>query len=119
MRENGVAVFGQARATAQHVTWNTCGRHKPTLPLHDCKRVSHRPAYTPEHKSTWDYRYTNTFDTHMDPSCSLHKATKSILYWSGTLKTVVQKKKHPKVWNHGVVVFAPARVSTGGGGGVT
>ena len=28
--------------------------------VHDCKRVSNRPAYTPGHKSAWNYNYTNT-----------------------------------------------------------
>ena len=54
------AVFGQARVTVQHVPWNTCCRHEPTLPLHDYKRMSNTPARTPEHKSTWNYTYTNT-----------------------------------------------------------
>ena len=40
---------------------NTCCRHKPTVRLHDYKRVSNGPAHTPEHKSTWNYTYTNTF----------------------------------------------------------
>ena len=31
-------------------------------------------------------------DTHMDPSCGLHKATNHILYWIGTTKTMVPKK---------------------------
>ena len=61
MRKHGVAVFGQARVAAQHVPRSTCCRHKPTLPLHDNKRVSNRPAYTPEHKSTLKDSHTNTF----------------------------------------------------------
>ena len=32
------------------------------------------------------------FDTHMDPSCGLHKATNHILYWIGTAKPMVPKK---------------------------
>ena len=50
-------MFGQACITTRHVPQNTCCRHKPTLPLHDDKRVSNKPAYTPEHKSTWNYSY--------------------------------------------------------------
>ena len=44
----------------RHAPCNTCCRHKPPLPLHDNKRVSSRPAYTPEHKSTWNYSHTIT-----------------------------------------------------------
>ena len=35
----------------------TCCRHQPNQPLHDYQRASKasRPAYTPEHKSTWNY----------------------------------------------------------------
>ena len=44
-----------------HAPRNTCCRHKPTLPRHDCKRVSNRAAYTPEHDSTWNCSCTNTF----------------------------------------------------------
>ena len=32
------------------------------------------------------------FDTRVDPSCSLHKATNRVLYWIGTAKTMVPKK---------------------------
>ena len=32
------------------------------------------------------------FATHIDPSCSLSKATNHILYWIGTAKTMVPKK---------------------------
>ena len=32
------------------------------------------------------------FATHIDPSCSLHKATNYILYWIGTSKMMVPKK---------------------------
>ena len=53
-------MFGQAHITARHVPPNTCCRHKPIPPLHDDKRVSPRPAYTPEHKSTWNYSYTSS-----------------------------------------------------------
>ena len=52
-------------------------------------------------------------DTHMDPSCGLHKATNHILYWIGTTKTMVPKKT---VRKNGVV-FGQARVRTGRGGG--
>jgi len=57
VKKHGVAEFGQACVTARHVPRNTCCRHKG---LHDYKRVSSRLAYTAEHKSTWNYSYTNT-----------------------------------------------------------
>ena len=60
VRKQGVAVFGQARVTMQRGPGNSCYRHKPTLPLHDYKRVSNRPAYRPEHNTTWNYSNTNT-----------------------------------------------------------
>ena len=33
VQKHWVALFGQARLTTQHVAWNACCRHKPTLPL--------------------------------------------------------------------------------------
>ena len=63
MKKHGVAEFGQACVTARHVPRNTCCRHKG---LHDYKRVSSRPAYTAEHKSTWNYSYTNTLTPNSD-----------------------------------------------------
>ena len=62
MKKHGVAEFGQACVTTRHVPQNTCCRHKG---LHDYKRVSSRPAYTAEHKSTWNYFFfsrLNKFD---------------------------------------------------------
>ena len=48
---------------------------------------------TLSYKSIWNYIYSNTLTpTHIDPSCSLHKAKKHILYWIGTAKTMVPKK---------------------------
>ena len=51
------------------------------------------------------------FDTHMDPSCSLHKATNHILYslldWN---RKNNGSKKAPKVRKHGVAVFGQARI---------
>ena len=60
VRKHGVAVCGQACVAARYAPWITCCRQKPSLPLHDYKRVSNRPTYTPEHKSTWNHTYTNT-----------------------------------------------------------
>ena len=87
-----VAVFRQARVTVCRVPRNTCCRHKPTLPLHDYKRVSNRPAYTPRTQEHTELQLHRHFDVHVDPSCSLHKATNHILYWIGTAETIVPKK---------------------------
>ena len=56
------------------------------------------------------------FDTHMDPSCSLHKRCKphSLLDWN---HKTGGSKKGPKVRKHRVAVFEQAGVRTGGGGG--
>ena len=56
------------------------------------------------------------FETHFDPSCSLHKATTHILYWIGAAKTMVPPKSS-KVQKHGVTMLAQARVRTRRGGG--
>ena len=90
MRKHTAAVFGQARVTPRHVPRNTCCRHKPALPLHDYKTVSNGSAYTPEHMEIQLHPH---FDTCVDPSCSLHKATNHILYWIGTAKMMVPKSQ--------------------------
>ena len=89
MWKHGFAVFGQARVTPKHVPQNTCCRNKPTLPLHDYKRVSasihHR---TQEHMEL-------QLDQHfapMDSSCSLHKAANHIVYRIGNGKKNGSKK---------------------------
>ena len=93
VRKHGFAVFGQARVTARHVPRNTCCRHKPTLPLHDCKRVSNTPAYTPEHKSTWNYSYTNTAPVLTLPAaCTEPQTTFSVGLEPQKKQTMVQKK---------------------------
>ena len=93
MRKRGVAVFGQAHVTAQHVPRNTCCRHKPTRPLHDYNRVSVQQASIyPSIQEHMELHPHQHFDTHIDPSCSLHKATDHILYRIGTAKTMVPKK---------------------------
>ena len=95
VRKHGVAVFGQARVTARHVPRNTCCRHKATLPPQNMTVQSNRPAYTPEHKSTWNDSYVNTLPPILTPSCSLHNAANHILFWIGTAKAMVPKK-NPK-----------------------
>ena len=61
-------MFGQAPVPARQAPRNTCCRHKPTPSTHDNTKQQ-------ASKSTWNYRDTKHFATHMDPSCSLHKAT--------------------------------------------
>ena len=102
--KHGVAVFVQACVTARHLPRNTCCRHKPTLPLHNYKRVSNRPAYTPRTQEHMELQLHQHFDTHIDPSCSLHKATNRIPYWIRTAETMIPKrctsagKRGRRVW---------------------
>ena len=57
------------------------------------------------------------FDTHMDPSCGLHKATNHILYWIGTAKPMVPKKGQ-KFGNTGLpCLHKPLGTKEGGGTG--
>ena len=116
MRKHGVAVFGQARATARRVPRST--QADPT-PLHDYKRVSKRPPHTPEHNSAWKYSYTNTLPPTLTLPAALHNATHHLLYWIGTAKPMVPKKAQ-KCGNTGSPcldkpVFGQRR--RGGGGG--
>ena len=114
-KKHGAAVFGQARITVRHVTWNTCCRHKPTL-VHDDKRMPNTPAHTAEPKSTWDYSYTNT----LTPILTLPAARtklQNFLYWIGTAQTMVQKKKKPpNCGNMGSLCLSKPEFGQGEGG---
>ena len=113
MRKHGVAEFGHARATARHVRGNTCCRHRPALPLHDYKRVSDRPAYHPEPKSTGKYTHANT----LTPILTLPEAcTKLQTTCSIRLEPQIRWfQKRPKMRKHGVAVFGQVRVRPRGG----
>ena len=114
VRKHGVTVFGQARVTARHVPRNTCCRHKSTLPPQNMTVQSNRPAYTPEHKSTWNDSYVNTLPPILTPSCSLHNAANHVLFWIGTAKAMVPKKTQ-KCGNRGRRVWtSPCEDGRGG-----
>ena len=107
-----------ACVTARHRPRNTCCRHKPTPPLHDYKRASNRPSHTPEHKSTWNYTYTNT----LIPILALPAASQSykpILYWIGTAKTMVPKKAQKCGNLESPCLDKPVSGQGGGGGRYT
>ena len=90
VRKHGCAVFGQARFTVRHVPRNTCCRRNTTLPLRDYNR----PAYTPEHNSTWNYSYTNTLTpilTFLQPEQSYKPH--SILDWNRNDGSKKSRKK--------------------------
>ena len=75
--------------------------------VHDNKRVSNRLAYTPEHKSTWYYNYTNT----LTPMLTLPAAcTKLQTTFSSP------KAQKPNSAEGGVIVFGQAHIRTKGGG---
>ena len=59
--------------------------------VHDPKRGYNRPAYTPKQEHM-ELHLHQHFDTHDGPSCSLHKATNHILYWTGTPTMMVPKQ---------------------------
>ena len=82
----------------------------------DISQPSRHPR-THEHMEL-HLHYHFTTDTHIDPSCSRHKAANYNLCRIGTAKTMVLKKD-PKVQKHGAAVFGEARVRTEGewGGG--
>ena len=46
----------------------------------------------PSKKEHMEVQLHQLFATHMDPSCSPHKATNHILYWIANPKTMVPKK---------------------------
>ena len=56
-----------------------------------------------------EFQLHQHFDPHIDPSCSLHKATLSLLDWNTKKEG---SKKDPKVWKYRLV-FGKARVRTG------
>ena len=66
-QKHGFAVFGQARVTARHVPRNTCGRRKPTLPLH-----VHQASTHPGTQKHVELQLHQHFYAHIDPSQS-HK----------------------------------------------
>ena len=111
-------MIGQACVTARHVPQNTSCRHRPTL-VHGYKKVSNRPAYTPQHKSTWNYSYTNTLTPIWTLPAACTKATNHILYWIQTAEMMVPKKPSPpqkKVQKHRIAMFGQAMFGQGGGG---
>ena len=68
--------------------------------------------HTPEHKSTWNYSYTNTLPPilTLPAACTKKESYKphSLLDWNCKSDG---SKKEPKVRKHGVAVFGPARVA--------
>ena len=96
----------QMPGTARRDPPSYTAQAEPTRPLHDYQRVFNT-ADTPEHKSTWNYGYTNTLTL---PAQSTH-----ILDWIQTAKTTVPKDAR-KPEN---AVFGQARVRTKGVGGTS
>ena len=73
-------------------------------------------ANTPQHKSTWNYTYSNT----LPPLLTLPAAcTKLPTTFSVGLELQKRRfqKKQKKMQKHGVAVFRQTHVSTRGGGG--
>ena len=60
----------------------------PFMTTKGCPARQHTPR-TQEHMELHLHHH---FDTYIDHSCSLHKATNHILHWIGTAKTMVSKK---------------------------
>ena len=86
---------------------------QPPLPLHDYKRVSKRPTYSPEHNTTWKYTHTNT----SPPISTLPAARKSykphsLLDWKR--KNDGSQKRPKKMWKC-VAAFGQAGVDKRGG----
>ena len=113
-RKHGVAVCGHARGTAGHAPRTTCCRHEPTLALHDYQTVTHSPAHTPEHKSTWNDTHANTLTPiQTRPAACTRLQTKVSIGWE-PLKRRFQKKTQ-KLRRPGVAAFGQACVGTRGG----
>ena len=100
VRKHGVAVSGKAHVTAQHVPRNTCCQPSPSNHDNTKQHAGVHPS-TQEHVKVQLHQH---FDTHIDPSCSLHQATNHVLDWIGTAKTMVPKRG-PKVRKHRVAVL--------------
>ena len=99
MRKHGVAVFGQACVTmAEHMP------HAKANPTPQNMTIrSNRPAHTPDHKSAWNYNYTNT----LPPMLILYAAcTKLQTTFSIGLEPQSQwfQKRDPKVQKHRVLM---------------
>ena len=91
VRKHGGAMFGHARAAAQHVPRNTCCRHKTTNPSKQ-DNAKQQAGTHPRTQKHMELQLHDHFDTHIDPSCRAHEATNHILYHLGTAKTMVPKK---------------------------
>ena len=80
--------------------------------------MPNRLAYTPEHEHM-GLQLRQHFHTHIDPSCSLHKATNHILHWIGSAKTMVPKKGQKCGSTESLWLDKPVLgQGAGGGGGV-
>ena len=116
-------MFGQARVTARHVPRNTSCRHKPTLPLHDYKRVSNTPAPTPEHKNTWNYSHANTLTPIPTPPPPLQPAESckphSLFGLEPQNRWFQKKQKAQKCGNTALPCLDKPLSGQGGGGGGT
>ena len=84
-------------------------------PARDYQTVSHTPAHTPQHKSTWDCSCTTTLPPTqtLPAACTTLQTTFSI--GLGPQKRGFQKDQ--KVRGHGVAVVGQAGVGTRGRGG--
>ena len=112
VRKHGVAVFGQARVAARHIPWSTYADESQPYPSkHD--NTKQQASIHPRTQERMELQLHQHFDTHIDPCCSLPKATNHNLYWD---RKNDGSKKHPKVQKHGVAVIGQARVRTWGRG---
>ena len=83
--------------------WLPVVEKKPTFCRARAQRTVRPPQQGVQHASThartqehMELQSHQHFATQTDPSCSPHKATTHILYWTGAAKTMVPNKKAPK-----------------------